>query len=546
VVAALPLARRGTGAPRIGAPDVARGLRLLRAVPSLSRRPITAAAARAVLGQRLAAREAHLLALVRRATPPGRSSPYARLLAAAGCEYGDVARLVAREGVEGTLARLAGSGVYLTAAEAKGRCPVVRGSTTFTVEPAALASAGPGARVSYATSGSRGAPTVVSAAVEHFRDRAVNTRLCLAARDGVAWRHGLWVVPGGAALVVLLQHVALGIAPDAWFTQLDPRDPGLDPRYAWMARVLRWGARVAGVRLPAPIPVPPRRPEAVLGWMRRALGAGRVPHLVTFPSSAVALCRAARAAGIPLDGAQASIGGEPVTAARLATIRAAGVEAVPHYGTIEAGRIGEGCLRPVAADDLHLFHDLHAVVQAGPAGVPGLPPDALLVSSLCPSSPAVLLNASLGDRGVLESRGCGCPLEALGWTTHLHSIRSHETLTAAGMTLPDAEAAVALEEGLPARFGGGPGDYQLLEEEDADGQPRLVLLVAPRVGPLDPDVLAKAFLDCLASAGRTGLAPLVWRDAGLLRVERRPPLTGSTGKVLHRHAAAGSSRAPRG
>jgi hypothetical protein len=38
---------------------------------------------------------------------------------------------------------------------------------------------------------------------------------------------------------------------------------------------------------------------------------------------------------------------------------------------------------------------------------------------------------------------------------------------------------------------------------------------------------------------------LVWRDAGLLRVERRPPVATATGKVLHLHSTLSSRpRAP--
>jgi hypothetical protein len=234
-----------------------------------------------------------------------------------------------------------------------------------------------------------------------------------------------------------------------------------------------------------------------------------------------------------------SIGGEPVTAARLGAIRAAGVSAVPHYGSMESGRIAEGCLAPAAPDDVHVFDDLHAVIHPGEPGGGGLPSRALLVSALHPTAPVVLLNGSLGDQGVLARRRCGCPLEALGWTTHLHTIRSDATLTAAGMTLLDADVARVLEEVLPARCGGDATDYQLLEAEDADGRPRLILLVAPRVGPVDPARVAATLLDGLAmDAG--GAAAALWRDAGVLSIERRPPLPGASGKVLHRHGRAGA------
>jgi hypothetical protein len=57
----------------------------------------------------------------------------------AGCAYADLERMVTQDGVESTLAGLARHGVFLPVDEAKGRRPVIRGSTTFDVAPASLA-----------------------------------------------------------------------------------------------------------------------------------------------------------------------------------------------------------------------------------------------------------------------------------------------------------------------------------------------------------------------------------------------------------------------
>jgi hypothetical protein len=522
--------------------ELARAARFLLALPGLLRHPLSAAEARATLRRRLERRDAAFLAFARRAVFAA-GSPYRRLLAAAGCEHGDLERLVGRDGLEGALARLAREGVFLTLDEAKGRCPVVRGSLTFTVDPRRLANPVTASHLVYRTSGSRGAGTIVSADVAYFRDRAVNVGLCLDARGGRSWRHAPWVVPGGAAIGVLLHHAALGLPPVAWFSQIDPASPEIDARYAWSARLLRWAGRLAGVRLPRPVRAPFDDPRPVLRWMRRCLDDGDVPHLITFPSSAAALAAAARDAGVDLAGAQMSIGGEPVTAARLGAVRAAGAEAVPHYGTTESGRIGDGCLAPQAPDDVHLFHDLHAVVPADPGAEGTTTPRTLFMTALGPTAPVVLLNVSLGDEAELVHRRCGCPLDALGWTVHLQAIRSREKLTAGGMSLLDGDAIAVLEEVLPARFGGDASDYQLLEEEDAAGRPRLVLVVSPRVGAVSPEAVASAFVERVgAGSGIERITGLLWRQAGMIRVERRSPLVGSSGKVL-RHRPGGAQRA---
>ena len=165
--------------------------------------------------------------------------------------------------------------------------------------------------------------------------------------------------------------------------------------------------------------------------------------------------------------------------------------------------------------------------------------DALLVSSLRPTAPIVLLNVSLGDRATLDSRACACPLEALGWTTHLHTVRSYEKLTAGAMTFFDADVIRILEAVLPFRFGGAPTDYQLVEDEDATGAPSLRLVVRPEVGPVDPGALIGVFLDALAEASEASrLMAAQWREAGIVRVDRRAPLTTPSGKILHLVAAS--------
>lgn len=162
-----------------------------------------------------------------------------------------------------------------------------------------------------------------------------------------------------------------------------------------------------------------------------------------------------------------------------------------------SGLIGLGCRVPSNADDVHLFHDRLAFVVAD-AAVDAVPRTALFVSSLrARGTPIVLLNTSLGDQATLERRTCGCPLGELGWDRHLHSIRSFEKLTACGMTFLDFDVIRDLEQVLPARFGGVPTDYQLVEDEARRGQPRLRLLVHPRVGPLARDQIIKAFLEAI-------------------------------------------------
>jgi hypothetical protein len=240
-----------------------------------------------------------------------------------------------------------------------------------------------------------------------------------------------------------------------------------------------------------------------------------------------------------LDGVHFTAASEPTTAARLATIQRVGAACWAQYASAEAGSVGRSCANRQAPDDLHVQEDRLALVQPDPADVPpGLTAGAVLTTSLRRTATALLLlNVSMGDVAIMDRRRCGCPLEGLGWTLHLHGIRSIEKLTTAGMTFLDTDVIRVLEETLPGRFGGGPTHYQLVEAEDAEGRPALRLLVDPAVGPLDSQAVAEAFLSAIgAGQGAEKVMGLAWRDAGLLRVERGVPRVTASGKILHLHA----------
>jgi hypothetical protein len=515
--------------------DILAGARLLRSLPGFLRHPVSLEEARATLRRRLERREADFLDLVREAIYADPASPFRRLLALVGCEPGDLERLVSREGLEGALTALCRSGVYLSVDEFKGRRPVVRGSTTLELDPSRLLNPLAHAHLSAQTGGTRGVSTVVPIDLASIRDRDVDRRLHMEARGAGGWVHAIWGVPGGQAMGNILEFAGIGVPPVRWFTSVDPAAPGLHARYRWSAHVLRWGSLLAGVPLPAPEYVPSDDVLRIARWMAGVLSAGSTPHVSLYVSAGVRLCLAAREAGLELRGAKFTAGGEPLTEARLAVFRDAGVEAVPGYSTMEAGRIGYGCVAPEVPDDYHLLHDLVALVQPGLEGEQrGLPPRALLVSSLRRTAPILLLNVSLGDQAELVERACGCPLEGVGWTTHLHTVRSFEKLTLGGMTFLDRDVIRVLEEVLPGRFGGGRTDYQLIEDEAEDGRSTLRLLAHPEIGPLDSEAVADAFLRAIGGgSGVERVMELEWRQASLLCVERRPPLATPAGKILH-------------
>jgi len=321
--------------------DLRVAARFFPRLPGFLRHRVTSAEARATVRARLESREADFLALCRDFVYTNPLSPYRALLAHAGCDPGDLERLVRSDGVEGALAALWRQGVYLTVEEFKGRRPLVRGGRTIPVDPGRLVNPRAVVHVLGHSSGSRGPRTVVPLDLGWVRDHAMSRRLVLEARNGIGWHHAVWGAPGGSEMVIVLRFAVVGAPPEHWFSQPDPLDPELAARYRWSWRGLRWGSRLAGMPLPLPRHVPLDRPDAIVRWMSDTLRAGAIPHLKTYASAAIAVCQAAGAAGVDLAGARFTLTGEPLTVARQALLEKVVAEARPDYGGIEMGQVGE-------------------------------------------------------------------------------------------------------------------------------------------------------------------------------------------------------------
>jgi hypothetical protein len=282
----------------------------------------------------------------------------------------------------------------------------------------------------------------------------------------------------------------------------------------------------------------------VARWIAKTLAEHGVCVFIATPSIAVRTCVAAQEAGLNLTGAIIFGGGEAITPAKSKAIAATGARLVPLYFVVEIGAVGWGCARPADASDLHLIEDSLALVQH-PRQVPSseLTVDSFYFTRLLPSAPKVMLNVETDDYGVIEERSCGCPLEDLGFTRHFRYVRSFSKLTGEGVTLVGTEMVRILEEVLPARFGGGPLDYQLLEEEDEQALTRLSLLVHPRIEIADEAEVIDTVLQALRqSSVAADLASAIWRHAGTLQVKREEPVWTARGKLMPLHLAQRAER----
>lgn len=183
-----------------------------------------------------------------------------------------------------------------------------------------------------------------------------------------------------------------------------------------------------------------------------------------------------------------------------------------------------------------------------PRPVPGsdLVVDAFNFTRLSSRASRVLLNVEIDDFGILEKRSCGCVFEEWGYEYHLREIFSYRKLTSGGGTLIGSDMLRILDEVLPARFGGSPIDYQLIEEEDDGGLTRLSLLIHPRLEIDDEaEVIHTVFKELSTTNRAASTIGDWWAQRGTLRIRRQEPIaTGPRGKIMPLHYSR-RSHAPR-
>jgi hypothetical protein len=498
------------------------------------REPLTVEAARQAVLRRMAARDQALLTLLERAVFDNPRSPYRVLMRAAGCEPEDVRRLVAHVGVEGALGSLRGAGVYVSFKEFKGLAPAVRGGQTFQFHADDFDNPLARAHVPGTSGGTRARPTRILIDLDDVAMTSAYWALWFEAHD---W-HGrpiVFATPEYPGIVTRqLRCAKLGMPYRQWFAT----GGGGSPAYVGVSTVVHWLARRA-----TGVPKPKRVPLAEAWRIGEALASmlddGPAPCVVSSPSTAARVCLVMRDRGRVLPGVTFLLGGEPFTDARRSAIASVGAKGVPNFGTSESGPVGAQCPHPEATDDIHVYRDGIAVLT-DPRLLPnGRAVDALMLTSLRPAGPKVLLNTEIGDYGQLESRRCDCRFDSLGYHVRLSGIRSFQKLTGEGMTILGSDLYPLLEDVLPQRFGGGPGDYQVVERQDGDGLPRYHLLVSPRVGRIDEGAVLKQFLTELSTL-RPSYRFMVdqWSQAGAFEIRREEPVVSNRGKVLPFRALA--------
>jgi hypothetical protein len=502
------------------------------------RHPLTLTEAKRIVRERMERREENFLCLVERSIYGYKRSPYLALLKLAQCEFGDLRLLVKDKGLEGALYKLREAGVYVTFEEFKGRKPIVRQGQT--IPTTARDFDNPFSRHDFTlqTGGSTGLANSVFQDLDYIAAGAPHHMLMLEAWNvlDLPMSHWMESLPGGG-LRFILQRAYFRQYPEQWFTPVGWRGSAYWLKYGLATLYMISSMRLMGVRVPLPQTVKLDQADVIARWIVDRLKTHQRCLLYMNVSRALRVSVAAAQEGFDLTGATIRVGGEPITAAKVQTMQGVGLRILPAYGAIDTGSIGLGCANLAETDEVHLVKDAFALItsQHSVEGV-GASVPAFNLTSLLDSNSKIMLNYQSDDYGMVSERACGCPLEAYGYTTHIHTIRSYSKLVGEGVTLIGNEMLNILEKVLPARFGGSALDYQLLEQEDDSGLTRLYLVVSPRLQLADERQVIEVVLNALRqSSPMAEAARNIWQQADTLQIKRMEPVWTSRGKLLPLH-----------
>lgn len=505
---------------------------------SFLRNTITLEQSKQVLSTRLQNRGNNFLNIVHKGIYGNPKSPYLELLNWAGCEFGDIESMVNKDGIEAALQQLLSQGVYLSWEEFKGKKDVLRGGSCFRFEEKDFDNPFLDSYYYVRSSGSRSAGTRTAIDLRFILDVSYYRPLRYVVNGVWEFPAGIWLagLPSEAGISNLLRYQIMGKPLAKWFSPVTESQTQSSLRDRLAMKYIIYGSRLWGARLVKPQYVSVSQAVEVAEWMAATKREFGGCSLTCFTSLAFKVCQAAMENALDIKGTHFFVGGEPLTEAKRRQIEASGASVTPGYSITEVGTIGLGCPKICATDDVHLFSDSIALIQRQrKVEHTDIYVDAFLFTSLLASSPKILINVESDDYGVVETRSCGCLFEELGFKKHVYNIRSFSKLTGGGMTIIGSDFVRILEDVLPSKYGGVATDYQLIEEEDSQGQTHLSLIISPTVGAVAENEVIETVLRELREGAHGGkLAAGFWSQVNTLQVKRMNPISRS-GKIMTLH-----------
>jgi hypothetical protein len=485
-----------------------------------------------LLREQLANRKNLWLDTVRRVVFDDPDHPYYKMFGLAGCTVPDLVESVRNKGLESTLSDLRDSGVYLSHDELKGKAPIVRSGREISSDKTSFDNPDIKSGVQTSSGGSRSEGTKITVgtacrlhwdAYYQFNIRALDLseRVQLQVKP---------VLPAGAGLGCCISYTRLGCPVQKWFAFGGPLEDSFHFRI--LTHFLVLVSRFHAVRTPFPSHLPQNDFSPAASLIAELRSRGQFSAVGCFTSPAVRIVSTALDKGLDIRGTLFLVSGEALTSAKRELIESAGCEVLSRYHIAEVGPIGYGCRSMNKGNSVHLFSDSVAAINyRQPAPLSDVEVNSLYFTTLLPSAAKILINADMDDVGNIEQANCDCLWCRFGFDKQISDIHSVGKLTGYGMSLVGTEIVQILEGKLPARFGGSPADYQLVEEE-GKGETQLTLRVGLRVQGCSAEEIRDFFLEEIRDCYAGRLASRVWSHAEALRVTRGEPFVTPSGKVL--------------
>jgi hypothetical protein len=463
------------------------------------------------------------------------SNPFHEMFHIAGCDYGTLAEEARRDGLERVLQKLYEAGVYLSHDEFKGKREIVRAGRHIRGGPESFSNPLILGGVVGSSSGSRSRGTPVRRNLDWqlYReglDRFLFPALGLERHTVVQLKA---IMPASYGLRRALTASRMNQPQGAWFTL--GGTVRNSAHYRVLTKLLILSARWNGATVPSPRYLPHNDFRGVARYLAELKRQGRDRILDTMVSQGVRVAAAAREHRLDIAGTVFLVAGEALTDAKRAVIEEAGCTALPCYLVSEIGFVGMACREMNKDNCVHMMDAHYAVIsRRRKAPLCDLELDSLLFTTLASFLPFVLINAEMDDSGEIGPAPCDCPLSRLGYRRQIRNIFSYGKLTGQGTTLLSGDLLRILERTLPARFGGSPTDYQLVEIEGGS-QTAIELRVHPRLNTAPAEEIKGFFLGEIKQMWGGALTGREWTQTEGFRVVHGEPYMTRSGKVLPLH-----------
>jgi hypothetical protein len=461
-------------------------------------------------------------------------SPYRRLLEASHIGYLDLERLVRKNGIVTALQELKEAGVYITFEEFKGKKAVFRHNQKWLFKPKDFLNPRNQGFCPVLSGASRGSGTKISWGLDYLMQKAIHEGLIFDLHGCLQNPLAMWypTYPAQTVLYHLrMQKLRMPIIDR--FSQTKNWLPVslYDKSILFLKHVYHSFFNPFYL---VPKHVDLSRAIELVAWIVEHRNITGSCTVLTYVSSAIRICLAAEERGTDISGTLFFVAGEPLTATKRKEIEKMGCRVINGYYFTEGGLIGSSCFNSAKSkNDVHFFSDTFEMIQhRRRIDKLEIMVDAFLMTTLYVNTPVVMLNLENGDYGEVVDSKCHCPFTQYGFTRRIQKIKSHEKITAEGVTYYIGDMISMMEEVFPRIFGGVSIDYQLVEENDKNGLHRLTIYVNPRVGTVDEGKAKNVLFEGLSDGFRSDVRVQLWNQVQTLTVKSDFPIVTAGQKIL--------------